>query len=384
LRRTVWPHSLRGHRRRRRFADRLLPPDEHGALPSRVCIASRSAQSASGPNRDPRAETEGLEHPAQPAGVGWARGRRLADRGAIQGRGQSNRLVYRTQVCRKQRRYRAAFLWRATMDAFTCVRRAPVVHRRSRFGRGLACCGPCLCWSCWPRWRGMGSGRRRLCACCCPSWAIFEASNARPLVPALAAAGVCGIAVLGDRNPAAEAGRKRFCASLGFPCRTCLVNAEPKLHRALGLYEACSSRAVPGRTCVDVGAGIGSPAPLAEVLACYTRRFAALPSAIADDDTIQAWPLPPIKGPPSLPKRRERVQRTFELATMRLRNMAEGGLGHWRTYVHGIDFLTQRGGTFLLGVRRHPALQASGTRGILGFFGHDGQAAQLPGCFPPG
>ena len=40
-------------------------------------------------------------------------------------------------------------------------------------------------------------------------------------------------------------------------------------------------------------------------------------------------------------------QRPFELATIRLRNMAEV-LGHWRTYVPLDDFMTQRCGTFLL------------------------------------
>lgn len=43
----------------------------------------------------------------------------------------------------------------------------------------------------------------------------------------------------------------------------------------------------------------------------------------------------------------EGFQRPFELATVRLRNMVEV-LRHWRTYVPRDDFLTQRGGTFLL------------------------------------
>ena len=41
-------------------------------------------------------------------------------------------------------------------------------------------------------------------------------------------------------------------------------------------------------------------------------------------------------------------QRPFELATLRLRNMIEV-LNNWDIYVPRVEFLTQRGGTFLLG-----------------------------------
>jgi hypothetical protein len=58
-------------------------------------------------------------------------------------------------------------------------------------------------------------------------------------------------------------------------------------------------------------------------------------------------------------------QRPFELATIRLRNMAEV-LGHWRTYVPRDVFLTQRGGTFLLDAN-DTLLYAHRDRGILGF-----------------
>jgi hypothetical protein len=57
--------------------------------------------------------------------------------------------------------------------------------------------------------------------------------------------------------------------------------------------------------------------------------------------------------------------RPFELATVRLRNMAEV-LANWRTYVPRDDFLTQRGGTFLLEAD-DTLLYSYRDRGMLGF-----------------
>ena len=54
-----------------------------------------------------------------------------------------------------------------------------------------------------------------------------------------------------------------------------------------------------------------------------------------------------------------------ELATVRLQNMVEV-LGHWRTYVPRDDFITQRGGTFLL-EDDDTLLYRHRDRGILGF-----------------
>ena len=61
----------------------------------------------------------------------------------------------------------------------------------------------------------------------------------------------------------------------------------------------------------------------------------------------------------------EGFQRPFELATVRLQNMVEV-LGHWRTYVPRDDFITQRGGTFLLEAD-DTLLYSHRDRGILGF-----------------
>ncbi|MCP9825189.1 AhpC/TSA family protein, partial [Synechococcus sp. EJ6-Ellesmere] len=89
------------------------------------------------------------------------------------------------------------------------------------------------------------------------------------------------------------------------------------------------------------------------------------PQRIADEETIQAGPLSPIKGSFFARAGGTGFQRPFELATVRLRNMTEV-LGHLRTYVPRDDFLTQRGGTFLLDTD-DTLLYSYRDRGILGF-----------------
>jgi hypothetical protein len=142
------------------------------------------------------------------------------------------------------------------------------------------------------------------------------------------------------------------------------VDADPQLHRALGLYEGLQQLGGPWPNLLLMCAGIGSPGTLAEVLRGYTGDRTA-PQRIADDETIQAGPLPPIKGAFFARAGGTGFQRPFELATVRLRNMSEV-LGNWRTYVPCDDFLTQRGGTFLL-EEDDTLLYSYKDRGILGF-----------------
>jgi hypothetical protein len=143
-----------------------------------------------------------------------------------------------------------------------------------------------------------------------------------------------------------------------------LVDAEPNLHRALGLYPGLATPGGAWPALLLMCAGIGSPGTLAEVLRGYTGDRSA-PQRIADDATIQAGPLPPLKGSFFARAGGSGFQRPFELATVRLANMAEV-LGRWRTYVPRDDFLTQRGGTFLLEVD-DSLLYSYRDRGILGF-----------------
>jgi len=180
---------------------------------------------------------------------------------------------------------------------------------------------------------GMESGRRRLVVLL-PQLGDFDsleyAQALVPVLPQLAAAQLELLAI-GIGN---AAGADRFCRFTGFPRERLLVEGEPALHRALGLYAGLE---VPGGAwpgLLLMCAGIGSPGTLAEVLRGYSGdRTAAL--------------------------------RPFELATVRLRNMVEV-LGAWRTYVPSDDFITQRGGTYLL-ESDDSLLYSYRDPGILGF-----------------
>ncbi len=210
---------------------------------------------------------------------------------------------------------------------------------------------------------GMGPGRRRLVVVL-PQLGDFDSLEyAQALVSALPQLEAAGIALLaiGIGN---QESRERFCAFTGFPRERLLVDPEPQLHQALGLYAGLTQVGGPWPNLLLMCAGIGSPGTLAEVLRGYTGDRSA-PQRIADDETIQAGPLPPIQGSFFARAGGSGFLRPFELATVRLQNMAEV-LGHWRTYVPRDDFLTQRGGTFLLEAD-DSLLYRHIDQGILGF-----------------
>ena len=210
---------------------------------------------------------------------------------------------------------------------------------------------------------GLGKGRRRL-VLLFPQLGDFDSLEyAQALVavgPQLEAAGLAVLAIgIGD-----EAGRQRFCAFTGFPPERLQVDAEPRLHRALGLYGGLQLVGGPWPNLLLMCAGLGSPGTLAEVLRGYTGDRHA-PQRIADDEIIRAGPLPPIQGSFFSMAGGKGFQRPFELATLRLRNMAEV-MAHWSTYVPRDDFITQRGGTYLLDANDN-LLYSYQDRGILGF-----------------
>jgi hypothetical protein len=195
---------------------------------------------------------------------------------------------------------------------------------------------------------GMASGRRLVLLL--PQLGDFDSLEyAQALVPALprlAAAGIQILAIgIGDK-----AGADRFCRYTGFPRDRLLVDAEPRLHRALGLYAGLQIPGGPWPGLLLMCAGIGSPGTLAEVL----RGYGGDRSAPQRLET----PLFALAGGRGF-------QRPFELATVRLRNMLEV-LGAWGTYVPNDAFITQRGGTYLL-EGDDSLLYSYQDRGILGF-----------------
>ena len=181
-----------------------------------------------------------------------------------------------------------------------------------------------------------------------------------PVLPRLTAAGISVLAIgIGE-----EAGRQRFCAFTGFPSQNLQVDANPHLHQSLGLYGGLQLAGGAWTNLLLMCAGIGSPGTLAEVVRGYVGDRQA-PQRIADDELVKAGPLPPIRGSLFVRAGGRGFQRPFELATVRLRNMSEV-LGQWRTYVPRDDFLTQRGGTYLLEAD-NTVLYSHRDRGILGF-----------------
>ena len=152
---------------------------------------------------------------------------------------------------------------------------------------------------------------------------------------------------IGDRNSG-----QQFCNFTGFPSAHLFVDATGQLHQQLDLYAGLTWK-VPFFTPIQnsylnlllMCAGIGSPGTLAEVFRGY-RGDRTAPQLIAEDEEVKAFPLPPVDGALFNRAGGTGFQRPFELATLRLRNMAEV-LSHWQTYVPDPTYITQRGGTFL-------------------------------------
>ena len=171
---------------------------------------------------------------------------------------------------------------------------------------------------------------------------------------------------IGDR-----ASGEKFCAYTGFPADRLFVDPTAELHQQLGLYSGLSLKLPLLSTAQNAWlnlllmcAGIGSPGTLAEVLRGY-RGDRQAPQLIGDEETVQAPPLPPLRGSTFQRAGGKGFQRPFELATLRLRNMGEV-LSHWKTYVPDSAYLTQRGATFLLDAEGE-LLYEHRDRAILGF-----------------
>ncbi|MBE9262227.1 AhpC/TSA family protein [Microcystis sp. LEGE 00066] len=171
---------------------------------------------------------------------------------------------------------------------------------------------------------------------------------------------------IGDRNSGLK-----FSEYTKFRQDWLFVDPKAELHNLLGLYRGLSVK-LPGFSSgqnawlnlILMCAGVGSPGTLAEVLRGY-RGDRKAPQLIAEEETIQARPLPPFRGSLFNLAGGQGFQRPFELATLRLRNMTQV-LGNWSTYIPDSSYLTQRGGTFLFDSQGN-LLYEHRDGGILGF-----------------
>ena len=180
------------------------------------------------------------------------------------------------------------------------------------------------------------------------------------VLPRLEQSGIHPLAIaIGD-----QAGADRFCSFTGFPRQLLEVEADDALHRALDLSPGLKAPGGAWPSLLLMCAGIGSPGTLAEVLRGYTGDRSA-PQRFSDEEIVSTGVLPAF--PADLFRRAggDGFQRPFELATVRLRNMNEV-LRHWKTYVPDNQYMTQRGGTFLLDAD-DTLLYVYRDRGILGF-----------------
>ncbi|HAJ60068.1 MAG TPA: hypothetical protein DCP31_13065, partial [Cyanobacteria bacterium UBA8543] len=120
---------------------------------------------------------------------------------------------------------------------------------------------------------------------------------------------------IGDR-----ASGQQFCAYTGFPSDWLFVDPTAELHPTLNLYPGLSLK-VPWLSSAQnawlnlllMCAGIGSPGTLAEVFRGY-RGDRHAPQLIADDEVVQAAPLPALKGAVFQWAGGKGFQRPFELA----------------------------------------------------------------------
>jgi hypothetical protein len=171
---------------------------------------------------------------------------------------------------------------------------------------------------------------------------------------------------IGDRQSG-----EYFCKFTGFDPNWLYVDAIANIHQQLDLYAGLTTQyplLSPAQSAwvnlMLMCAGIKSTGTLKEVLRGYTGDQQA-PQLIGDDETIKATPLPPLKGAFFQWAGGKGYQRPFELATLRLRNMAEV-LGNWQAYVPDASYMTQRGGTFLFDAQNE-LIYEHRDRGILGF-----------------
>ena len=195
----------------------------------------------------------------------------------------------------------------------------------------------------------MGPGQRRLVVVFGQLGDFDSLEYAQALVPVLDNLRQANLYLLAIGIGHAD-GADRFCHYTGFPRSRLIVEPDNRLHRQIGLYEGFTAAGAPWPNLLLMCAGIGSPGTLAEVLRGYT----------GDRKAPQRLDLPMFRLAGG-----EGFQRPFELATVRLQNMVEV-LGRWRTYVPCDDFITQRGGTFVIGAD-NALLYVHRDAGILGF-----------------
>ena len=209
----------------------------------------------------------------------------------------------------------------------------------------------------------MSTGSRRLIVVMGQLGDFDSVEYAQALVPRLEHLRDRGIVVQAFAI-GSDSGAERFCRFTGFPPSQLQVDSRPDLHQALELQPGLQLPGGPWPGFLMMCAGIRSPGTLQEVIRGYTGDRSAS-QLFADEDRVEAFPLPAFEALLFRRAGGSGFLRPFELATQRLRNMNEV-LSHWRTYVPSDDYITQRGGTFLL-EKDDTTLYVHRDSGLLGY-----------------
>ncbi len=161
-----------------------------------------------------------------------------------------------------------------------------------------------------------------------------------------------------------EKSKNRFCNYIGYPHNSLIMVQNNNIHRELQLCNGMDTGINHLLDLLLMCAGIGSPGTLKEVLRGYIGDQTSKPllpreSIIRNNKLFLAYSylLDKTFG--------KGFQRPFELATVRLINMTEI-LNNWNIYVPYHQYLTQRGGTFIIN-NENKLIYSYRARSLLGY-----------------
>ena len=141
-------------------------------------------------------------------------------------------------------------------------------------------------------------------------------------------------------------GKEKFCAFTGLPNKYIQLVPDNKIHNSLGISNGLDIGLGGWINMLLMLSGINSKGTIKEVLRGYIGDKKAS-QIYANQDTIDLFNVFKFSGNLFEKTYGNGYLRPFELATFRLNNMIEI-LKNWDDYILKVDYLPQRGATFLL------------------------------------
>ena len=140
--------------------------------------------------------------------------------------------------------------------------------------------------------------------------------------------------------------KRKFCSFTKLPSQLLEVEEDASLHQLLGLSPGLVNFFHPLFNLILMCLGFHSPGTIKEVLRGYTGDKTSS-QLFKSEDTIHIGIFPDFKAKLFDERLGTGYLRPFEMATKRLINMREI-LSNWSIYMKNDQFLTNRGGTFLI------------------------------------